>query len=355
MNINKERYSRQLILQGFGETAQNQLVNSRVLVIGAGGLGCPVLQYLAASGVGSIGIIDDDFVSLSNLHRQILFTTDDIGRLKVEVSKERLQKINPDLSINIYPFKIDKANAIDILTEYDFIFDGSDNFATRYLVNDVCAMMKKPLIFAAVSGYEGQLAIFNIHGKENVTTNYRDLFPIQPKAGEILNCAENGVLGILPGIIGTMAAGEIIKLITKIGTPLINKMKHYNLLNGESYELNISPGHNYRLPNTKEELFAMQYEERREISDNFKEIGAVDLKSLNKQSSTLVIDVRERRELPKLNDKEILQVPMSELVGSLHKILGRKISFFYVSMALEALWQPNYLMKNMATQKKYIV
>ncbi|TCD07599.1 molybdopterin biosynthesis protein [Pedobacter frigidisoli] len=324
MRYNNERYSRQLILQGFGEPAQSRLADARVLVIGAGGLGCPALQYLVSSGVGSIGIIDDDIVSVSNLHRQVLFTTDDIGRLKVEVSSERLQRINPEVDITIYPFKIDSSNVIEVLNGYDFIFDGSDNFTARYLVNDASTLLKKPLIFAAVSGYEGQLAIFNIAGERDERTNYRDLFPIQPKDGEILNCAENGVLGVLPGIIGAMAAGEIIKLITKIGRPLINTLRHYNLLSGEQYEMNISPGANYTLPKTKAELSSIQYGDVDQDAENYTEISAIDLKSLREQSTTLVIDVRERHEYPKLHDKEILPVPLSELESLLAKDISEQ-------------------------------
>jgi len=311
--MNKERYNRQIMLQGFGMPAQMRLTGSAVLVIGAGGLGCPALQYLAAAGIGTIGIVDDDVVLLSNLHRQVLFTTEDIGKLKVEIAAKRLQQMNPEISINTYAVKIDKSNVVDILNHYDVILDGTDNFAARYLINDACTLLHKPLIFAAVSGYEGQLAVFNVPDNQNESTNYRDIFPVQPKEGEIPNCAENGVLGVLPGVIGTMAATEVIKFITKTGTPLINKLRHYNILSGEQYEINVSPANHYTLPKTATELLKMEYEDSCKVSQNYIEIDAKELKSLQNQPSTLIIDVRERHEFPKLNDPFITQVPMSEL------------------------------------------
>ena len=322
--MDTERYSRQLILPGFGLEAQNRLLEAKVLVVGAGGLGCPALQYLAAAGIGNIGIIDDDLVSLSNLHRQILYATTDVGRLKVDAAKEKLAGINPEVSISNYPVKIDRNNAIEIIKQYDFIFDGSDNFATRYLVNDACALLKKPLVFAAVSGYEGQIAIFNLADDEHRTTNYRDIFPVEPMAGEILNCAETGVLGVLPGIIGTMAAAEIIKLITGIGTPLINKLSQYNLLTCEHYNMSITPGNDYNLPKTEHEFLVSNINNPEAILPSYIEIDAEMLKSLQEQPSTLVVDVRERHEFPKITDANIFQAPMSNFVSLLESDLPQK-------------------------------
>lgn len=334
--MDAERYNRQIILKGFGKEAQQRLAEARVLIIGAGGLGCPALQYLAASGVGHIGIVDDDTVSLSNLHRQILFGTNDIGKPKVEVAVKRLKEMNPEIEICAYPLRVQKDNILGLLRDYDFIFDGTDNFESRYIINDACALLQKPLIFAAVSDYEGQLSVFNVNDEQNQRTNYRDLFPVQPGVGEIPNCAENGVLGVLPGIIGTMAAAEIIKLATGIGQPLINKLLHYNLLNQEKYEMSISPADNYFLPKTEEELLTMDYE-RYCVTTGYKEIDPVQMQALQNEGSTVVIDVRERHESPILNTKIFVQSPMSEFEAFLQKDIPEKNVIFLCQHGIRSI------------------
>lgn len=293
------RYQRQVILTGFGENAQAKLKQAKVLVIGAGGLGCPALQYLAAAGIGYLGLADHDTVELSNLHRQILYTTADIGKQKAVVAANRLRAMNPEIEIVAHPLRIEKKNCLEILNQYDYILDGSDNFNTRYLINDACVKLNKPLLFAAVSGYEGQLAIFNVQDQNGVITNYRDLFPVQPLAGEIPNCEENGVLGVLPGVIGAMAAAEAIKLITGVGKPLVNKLLHYHLLTNEQYEINILPGSGYTFENWLIEPATVT------------EIGAGELHSIKQLPSTLLIDVRETTEMPKLNPQLFRNIPMS--------------------------------------------
>ncbi|WP_432712975.1 ThiF family adenylyltransferase [Pedobacter sp.] len=310
--LNTERYQRQLILKGFGAQAQQLVAQARVLVIGAGGLGCPALQYLAAMGIGKIGIVDDDTVALSNLHRQVLFTTADVGKLKVAVAAERLRAMNPEIEIVAHPIRIKKNNVLALLKAYDYVLDGTDNFETRYLLNDACALLNKPLIFAAVSGDEGQLAIFNVNNEKGRSTNYRDLFPVPPGAGDVPNCAENGVLGVLPGIIGTMAAAETIKLITGYGKTLVNKLLHYHLLSREQYEMNISPSTDYQLPQSEDEFLNMDYQNDCELSSGYQEIGAQELSEFQNEGSALLIDVRERHEVPVLDAAIFNKVPMSE-------------------------------------------
>lgn len=308
-----ERYSRQLVLEGFGETAQQKLLNAKVLVIGAGGLGCPALQYLVASGVGCVGIVDDDTISRSNLHRQILYATSDIGKLKAGTAAEKLAALNPDAEIIPYPIWLEQENILELFARYDFILDGTDNFESRYLINDACVLLKKPLIFAAVSGYEGQLAVFNLTDNQQQCTNYRDLFPIPPTAGEIPNCEENGVLGVLPGIIGTMAAAEIIKLITGKGKPLINKLLHYNLLTQEQYLLQISQAQNYTIAQSEDEFLKMNYHNNCALTEAYSEIDISQMQALKEIESTILIDVRERHEVPQLDPQIFSKVPMSEL------------------------------------------
>jgi len=322
--MDTERYNRQLILKGFGETAQQQLAEAKVLVIGVGGLGCPALQYLVAAGVGKIGLVDGDLVSLSNLHRQILFTTADVGKLKVEIARQRLQEINPQIEIETYPNFITQENALAIFSQYDAILDGTDNFESRYLINDACALIQKPLIFAAVSGFEGQLAIFNVTDQNGVQTNYRDLFPVQPSKGEIPNCAENGVLGVLPGIIGTMMATEAIKLITGIGKPLVNKILNYNLLNQEVYTITISPSpaQSYILPTNNDEFLKMNYDTN--VQRNLRQVLEIDIdefENLQKENATLIVDVRETYEVPVLNLVGYKQVPMSVFKNFLDQVI----------------------------------
>ncbi|AEI48941.1 molybdopterin-synthase adenylyltransferase MoeB [Runella slithyformis] len=214
------RYSRHLLIPEFGNEGQERLKAARVLVIGCGGLGSPILLYLAAAGVGTLGIIDGDRVDESNLQRQILYGTDSIGKAKVEETANRLRTLNPFCTIEPYFELLTAQNALAILAQYDLVVDGSDNFPTRYLVNDACVLLNKPLVYGAIYRFEGQVAVFNYQN----SPHYRDLFPTPPSPELAPNCAEAGVLGVLPGIIGSIQANEAIKLLAGIGEPLIGKL-----------------------------------------------------------------------------------------------------------------------------------
>jgi sulfur-carrier protein adenylyltransferase/sulfurtransferase len=242
------RYHQQMILSGFGEPAQDKLKQARVFVAGAGGLGCAALQYLAAAGIGAIGIADDDVVQIGNLHRQILYTLQDVGALKADTAAAWLMKMNPDTEIHVYPVRLTAGNIAGIIGDYDIILDGTDNPETKYMINDACISAGKPLVFAAISQYEGQLAIFNYPPGSDGATNYRDIFPGVTSTEP--SCQETGVLGVLPGIIGCMQCNETIKLITGIGKPLVNRLLVYNALTNEVNEFSIQahpvgvvPGH----------------------------------------------------------------------------------------------------------------
>lgn len=352
MTMNLERYSRQIILKGFGEVAQQKLLAAKVLVIGAGGLGCPALQYLVAMGIGTIGIVDDDTISLSNLHRQVLYDTNDIGKMKVAVAAEKLKAINPDIDINTYPVWIDQNNILTLFKQYDFILDGTDNFESRYLINDACVLLKKPLIFAAVSGYEGQLAIFNVADDHQIHTNYRDLFPVPPNAGEIPNCEENGVLGALPGVLGTMAAAEATKLITNIGKPLINTLLHYNLLTQEQYKLQISPAKNYKLPTAEIEFLNMNYHNNCTLPEAYEEIDMAKLLVLKERASTRLIDVRERHEVPQLDPQVFSQIPMSELAHFLKSDIQEEHIVFLCQHGIRSVAAAERLSEKYGNAKK---
>ncbi|OCB76891.1 HesA/MoeB/ThiF family protein [Flavobacterium crassostreae] len=210
------RYNRQVILPEIGDQGQSKLKKASVLVIGAGGLGCPVLQYIATAGVGRIGIVDFDTIEIHNLHRQILYTEDQVGLSKAQTAKAQLQKLNPLVEVLAFEEKITPDNAAKIIASFDIIVDGSDNFTTRYLVNDTCVALDKTIVYGSILGFEGQIAVFNHQGSKNL----RDLFPEPPNPKEVPNCNLNGVLGTLPGMIGLMMAHETLKLILDL--PCLN-------------------------------------------------------------------------------------------------------------------------------------
>ncbi|MBD0376693.1 MAG: HesA/MoeB/ThiF family protein [Flavisolibacter sp.] len=323
-NEHNERYQRQVILQEFGEAGQQKLLEAKVLVIGAGGLGCPVLQYLAAAGVGVVCIADDDIVSLTNLHRQVLYSMSDIGKSKVERAAAILRQLNPDIEIIPYHLRLTNKNALDIIAAYDIVVDATDNFPTRYLLNDACVLLSKPLIYGAVSKFEGQVAVFNGVGSSGEkSVNYRDLFPVPPQEEEVPNCAEAGVLGVLPGIIGSLQAGEVIKLITGIGQPLINCLQTFNLLTNEWYtsELTKSAETAAFLPKDRAAFLNMDYEWSCAV-DGFSEINAADFNRLLDKNGVTVIDVRERGEQPLINEFEHLQLPLAQLNEGLSLLKG---------------------------------
>lgn len=232
-----QRYDRQLRLEGFGPEKQQRLRAAKVLVIGAGGLGVPVLQYLTAMGIGKLGIVEQDTIAVTNLQRQVLYHTADEGQPKLHTAAKRLQQLNPDVELVLHETWLTPENALDIIAAYDLVVDCSDNFGTRYLVNDACVITGKPFIYGAIYKYEGQLSVFNYDGG----ATYRCLFPEAPEAGEVLNCNDMGVLGVLPGIIGCYQANEAVKVITGIGTPLKNTLLTIDTLHNRHETFNITP------------------------------------------------------------------------------------------------------------------
>jgi adenylyltransferase/sulfurtransferase len=231
-----KRYNRQMILPELGMHGQEKLKAAKVLMIGAGGLGCPVLQYLAAAGVGTIGIVDDDIIDISNLHRQVLYNTTDVGKPKAAVAKQKLEALNPFIIINAHEERLTTENAKKLISSYDLIIDGSDNFTTRYLVNDCCVDLGKTLVFGSIFKFEGHVSVFNYQNGPN----YRDVFPEPPADDEVPNCAEIGVIGVLPGMIGTYMANEVVKIICGIGEVLSSKFLTLNAFNNRISVFNIS-------------------------------------------------------------------------------------------------------------------
>ena len=326
----KTRYNRQIILHNFGEEAQEKLLNAKVLVIGAGGLGCPALQYLAAAGVGTIGIVDGDTISLSNLHRQILFTNRDIGKNKTTAAAKQLKKANPEIIINEYPFFITTESAIEIIRHYDIVVDCTDNFATRYLINDASVLMEKPLIFGAIYQYEGQVAVFNLQDENGIAIQYRHLFPVPTSKDDAPDCSSAGVLGILPGIIGIMQATETIKIITGIGAALINKIATYNALTNDLFTIDITESYQKKIsaPQNESEFKKMDYEAF--CSSHFdiiRQIDADDFSVFVKKKNVAIIDVRELNEMPLAKFRH-QKFPFSEWKNLIPEITENEIVIF---------------------------
>lgn len=232
-----ERYSRHLILPEVGLEGQKRLKAASVLCIGTGGLGSPLLLYLAAAGIGRIGIVDFDVVDTSNLQRQVIHGTSWVGKPKIESAKNRIHEINPYCQVDLYETRLSSENALDIIRPYDIVVDGTDNFPTRYLVNDACVLLNKPNVYGSIFRFEGQATVFNYEGGPN----YRDLYPEPPPPGMVPSCAEGGVLGILPGIIGLIQATETVKIIIKQGNTLSGRLMLYNALDMKFRELKLRP------------------------------------------------------------------------------------------------------------------
>lgn len=237
-----ERYSRHIIIPEFNIEGQRKLKEARVLVVGTGGLGAPLLQYLAAAGVGHIGLVDFDVVDPSNLQRQVLFGMSDVGRPKVEAAAERLKELNPFIDIETYNARLDSTNALEIMKGYDLVADGTDNFPTRYLVNDAAVILGIPNVYASIYRFEGQASVFNYSYPDGSKgPQYRDLFPTPPPAELVPSCAEGGVLGVLPGILGSIQALEVIKVITGVGDPLVGRLFLFDASTFETRTLKIKP------------------------------------------------------------------------------------------------------------------
>jgi molybdopterin/thiamine biosynthesis adenylyltransferase/rhodanese-related sulfurtransferase len=323
MNSDYNRYQRQIQLKEIGQVGQNKISNAKVLIIGAGGLGCPALQYLAAAGVGTIGIIDFDVIEMSNLQRQILYAVDDIGQSKAITAAKKIEALNPEIKIDTFNVQITNKNALEILENYDIIIDGSDNFATRYLINDACVLLDKPLIYGAVLRFEGQIGVFNLADKvTNVKTNYRDLFPKPPNLDSAISCNDVGVLGVIPGIIGTMQATEALKIITGVGKPLANKIISYNALENSFYDFEIVENAHFSIdfPKSKAAFLDYNYEWFCNSNLDVETLSVEEFDVLRKQEKITIIDVREKGELPVVDEFDFTLVPLSEFENLLSTI-----------------------------------
>lgn len=289
--MNTERYQRQIVLPDFGAEGQQQLLEAKVVVVGAGGLGVPVLQYLVGMGVGTIRIVDGDDISLSNLQRQVLYSTADVGKKKAEVAKEQLNGLNPEVAIEVTTQMLDGNNAKDLISGCDLVVDCTDNIETRYVINDNCVANEIPFVYGALYKHEGHVSVFNYQG----SPSYRDVYP--DDSAKVDNCNEIGVLGVLPGIIGTYQAMEAVKVLTGIGQPLVGKLLVVDAINTEHHVFELAPITN---PEPKKEP-------RQESWLTWQELTEMDLRQYH------LIDVRSEVEYCQNHDDRFINRPMNEL------------------------------------------
>ena len=331
-----KRYSRHLVLRDFGVEKQLKLRQAKILMVGAGGLGSPALLYLTAAGVGTIGIIDSDILEISNLQRQILYTVNDIGKNKAEAAIERLKLLNPLTDLRCYPLRFTALNALEIMSDYDVIIDGTDNFATRYLINDACVLLDKPFVYASILQYEGQAAVFNLKNIAGAfSANYRDVFPEPPSGDSIPNCEQAGVLGVLPGLLGCIQANEVIKIITGIGEPLSNTLLLLDSATMQQSLITIVNHHTRDKIKTLidyEDFCGISAQKSKSLNDkspNMKEVTVQELKKLkDSRVDFQLIDVREPHEYDICNlDGEL--IPMSDIPSSVDKISKDKQVVLY--------------------------
>ena len=309
----QERYQKHLNLEEIGYEGQLSLKNSSVLCVGAGGLGSSVLLYLAATGIGKIGIVDNDHVEKSNLQRQIIHETNTIGKLKIDSARERIKKFNPNSELLTFAERINPNNVLEIIQKFDVICDCSDNFGTRYLINDACLILNKPLVFGSVQGFEGQISVFNLN--EN-SPNLRDLLPESPLKNVVPSCAEYGVVGVSTGLIGILQANEIIKIILKKGEILDGQILIFDLLNINMKKLRLkSEKVNKQIENLSQFEDFYGDEECYEKNNEIERINAKDFYCLYKENPNriLLIDVRENEEFSNSAIEGSLSIPLSHL------------------------------------------
>lgn len=351
------RYNRHIILPEVGKTGQERLRNARVLVIGAGGLGCPVLLYLTAAGVGTLGIIDFDVVDASNLHRQVLFGPKDVGREKAAVAAEVLSAQNPFVRFVAHNLKLTRENALELLSAYDVVVDGSDNFPTRYLVNDACVILKKPLVFGSIFKFEGQVSIFNLKNERGeYGPTYRCLFPEPPNPKDVPNCNEIGVLGVLPGMIGSIQANETLKIILRIGEPLSGKLLVMDALTMATSTIAFSKNEEeskiVELAEDYEE-FCHITEETQNFEPGFKEISVYELRQkLDSNENIELLDVREEYET-EICSLGGISIPMHSVPAQVERIPTDKPLIVYCHHGMRSAMIVKFLSEELGFANLY--
>jgi molybdopterin/thiamine biosynthesis adenylyltransferase/rhodanese-related sulfurtransferase len=340
-------YSRHLLLQEIGEQGQLKLKNASVLVIGAGGLGCPILSYLTGAGVGHIGVLDADLVEKTNLHRQFLFGTSKIGRPKTEAVINHLQDLNPHISFTEHYLRLMPKNAIDIIKNYEIIVDGTDNFSTRYLINDACVILDKPFVYGSIDRFQGQVSVFNYTdsaGKKGPT--YRCLFPAPPSPETAPDCSQSGVLGVLPGIIGNLQASEVIKMITGSGNILNGKVLVADILRPSFYSFVLKRNENAvnQAIKLKGNISHFDYDDfcQSTLSDKTKQISSQELnKKLSSRDTIQLIDIREIGCLDNIEGS--INIPMSGLDKNISHIKKDIDVVIYCDFGINSLITTKFL------------
>lgn len=350
------RFVRQENLAGFGTIGQQALREASVLVVGAGGLGCPALSYLCAAGVGTIGIIDGDVIEWSNLNRQILFGVQQVGQSKALSAVQLLQEKYPDITLRGYFEWLTNVSALSLIASFDLVVDGSDNFPTRYLVNDACTLLKKPLVTGAIHQHEGQLMVFAPPEPGLQYINYRDVFPQAPGAFEIPNCEQTGVIGALPGAIGTLLAMEAIKWLSGYGVPLLNKLLVYDGRNSSMTQFAIVPHPESQkfLPATLSEFLAKDYGGKCLTDLKVEWKTALSIMAYEPHCSVLV-DIRESHEMPDSTGLDCLKLPVDSLLQSFESLAPYDHVFLFCQSGQRSLVVADKLQQGVRGKKIYSI
>lgn len=345
MNFMKDstRYNRQIMLPEIGENGQHKLSKAKVLIIGSGGLGAAVLPYLAAAGVGEIGLVDDDVIEVSNLQRQVIYKTSGVGKHKVEEAKRMVWELNPLVKVNAIAEKLSGKNAISLFEQYDIIVDATDNLSIKYLINDACLVTNKPMVYGSIFRFQGQVSVFNY---QNGPT-YRCLYP--DENSQSLNCEDAGVIGISVGIIGMLQANEVIKMILEIGEVLSGKILVYNILNNEQQKYDFEK-------NTIAKLDKKALEEKYKVIENqIEEIAAEAILNKIDNDEVLFLDVRNEDEVPKMNFKNGIQIPLLNLENEIEKLNPNQMIYIYCQSGIRSKIAADLLQKKNFKNVKSII
>lgn len=340
--MNESRYIRQTTLRKFGKEGQEKLSKARVLVIGAGGLGIPVLQYLNAMGLGTLGIVENDKIDLSNLHRQVIYTEEETGKAKLQVITAKLKAQNSETKIISFETWFSKENAEEITAGFDFIIDCSDNFATRYLVNDICVIKNKPFVYGALHGFEGQVSVFNHNGGPT----YRCIFPKMPEAQEIPDCNTNGVPGVLPGIIGTLQAVEAVKLITGIGEVLSGKLLIYDALTQSIHHMKFKRDPKQAEISELQDAYGMAC-----AADS---VSGSEFEKIRTSEDIQIIDVRSSQECSAYRLDNSVNIPLDRLEENLGSVDPEKEIYLVCQSGIRSLKALEILKKHQFTKLKNV-
>lgn len=330
----KDRYNRQIILPEIGDSGQDKFSKAKVLVVGAGGLGASILPYLAAAGVGEIGIMDDDVIEISNLHRQVIYKSSAVGKYKVDEAKLMISELNPSIKVNAIAEKLYGNNAIELFKKYDIIVDATDNIAIKYLINDACIITNKPMVYGSIFRFQGQVSVFNY---QNGPT-YRCLYPDENT--QSVNCEDAGVIGITVGIIGMLQANEVIKMILEIGEVLNGKILVYNILNNEQQKYDFEK-------NTTFVINKQTFEEKYSIIENLvEEISVKEILDEINNNEVLFLDVRNEDEIPKINFKNGIQIPLMNLRSEMKKLNPNQTIYVFCQSGIRSKMAVELLQKH---------